>query len=81
MTQSGVPERRSTARIQRNALIGQTESNERQAQALERIAAALEFLCDHMYPAAAESVLVTPEEQPAEVPMEVDHESGATSEI
>lgn len=67
---SGVPGRMSTARVQRNALIGQTESSERQADALERIAAALEALLDHMYPTQAESVTVDNVGQPAEVSYE-----------
>lgn len=67
---SGVPGRMSTARVQRNALIGQTESSERQADALERIAAALEALLDHMYPTQAESATVDNVGQPAEVSYE-----------
>lgn len=54
-------------RAQMKAMIGQTDSNERQAQALERIAAALEALLDHMYPTQAESVTVDNVGQPAEV--------------
>lgn len=66
-------------RAQMKALIGQTDSNERQAQALERIAAALEFLCDHIYPAPAGSVIVDSAGEPATA--EVDYEPGKASEV
>lgn len=67
--------------MQRKATLTNADSNVRQADALERIAAALEALLDHMYPAPAESVIVTSMGEPAAMPMEANDESGTTSEV
>ena len=42
------PERMTMHRLQRTAMVAQTETGERQAMALERIAAVLELIALHM---------------------------------
>lgn len=77
---SSVPGRMSAARVQRNALIGQTESSERQADALERIANYLERIVMYLEgpPQQPEALGLVPY---AEAPMEHNDESGDSSEI
>lgn len=80
-----MPDRINYPAAQRKSVVANMESGQRQADALERIAAALEMLCDKMYPAPAESASVEsvlPMVEPStDAPMENHDESGETSEV
>jgi hypothetical protein len=59
-----LPDRVSGRQIAQKAMLSNMDAEARQADALERIAAALERLCDHFMPVSAESVGVEPAYDP-----------------